>query len=358
MLRVKRREKWAQGLLVVALATLAAVGLTAPAGAAITIGFNPTGGGIGGTSNVGTLQVGVIDEAPGNAIAVGFNKAAATPTGFRLPNPGETFTLTYQAVVSSLLDANGKPIFTYGTSAGGNTGQLTAVASFTEVVDAVTLASASFHTTGGGSFSFYFNPTQAANNQTGLDFAPGTPGNTQAAGTFTTVYSGPILPGLTGSFTGGTTPGQNAGALDQSPGGNAYPGVNTIAGSGGSNISSSTTTANPAFFTTLPPSLLPFFINLTNSSNNLPYNQIHPSSIFWNGQAGASNTTSTGIGTNNGGADAAGNPLAANVMFQADANTSFAVPEPSSVVLGAIGLGSMVLVGLRAQRRRGRPAKV
>jgi hypothetical protein len=278
-----------------------------------TVTFDPDG-----TGPSTPVIVGTIDELPGNAIAVGYNVAnPASPTGFSTPTVGHTFTLEYQASVGDLLDASGNPVYGYGISNGGNTGQLTVVASFTEQVTSATATTAAFTTTGAGTVTFYFNPTRAANNLTGTDFAPGTPGNTLAANTYITVYSGTIIPGASGVFSVATTPGQNAGALDQSPNGNNYPGVNTVAGTGGTNLGVQTTSLNTAFFTTAPPPSM--LIQFTNTSNNLPFSEIDPSAIFFDGQSGVAS-----VGPVNGGSNAAGNPLAANVMFQADANTSFA----------------------------------
>jgi hypothetical protein len=196
------------GVAVLWLAALALL-LAGTGRAEAAFAFNPTGGGLGGTTNFGSLAVGFIDELPGNAIAVGY-----FGPGGSLPAVGSTFTLDYQANVQNLANANGNPIFAYGTS--GNTGQLTAVASFTERVTSVTATGVTFQTIGSGNFSLYFNPTRAANNQTGTDFAPGTTGNTLSAASFTQVYSGPILSGTAGNFS---LSSMSSGALDQSPAG-------------------------------------------------------------------------------------------------------------------------------------------
>jgi hypothetical protein len=326
-------QKWARGLLLASLTALAVACLSTSAPASITIGFNPTGGGLGGTTNFGTLTIGTIDELPGSAMAVNIFGPGGTA-----PAVGSTFTLLYQANVGNLLDASNNPIFGYGIS--GNTGQLTAVASFTEQITSFSATAATFTTVGGGDFTLWFNPTRAANNLTGTDFAPGTPGNTLAAGTFTKVYEGPIQAGGTGNFSSN---GVNSGALDQSPGGNAYPGVNTVNGNGGTILNSSTTTANPAFFITSPPASL--LTSLNNTSNNLPFNQVHPSAIFFDGTTGVASVGTVNGLLNNG---------ARNVMFQADANTAFnnVVPEPSTISAALTGIGLVFLARLRARRRQ------
>src|SRR5947209_932974 len=117
MLRAGQMRKWARGLVMASLAALGVALLATSAPAANTISFNPTGGGIGGTTNFGTLMIGTIDELPGNAIAVGFSQPSVlSPTGFVFPTVGSSFTLDFQANVGNLLDANGNPIFGYGVS--------------------------------------------------------------------------------------------------------------------------------------------------------------------------------------------------------------------------------------------------
>src|SRR5262249_37836825 len=151
----------------------------------------------------------------------------------------------YQANVGNLLAPDGTtPVFDYGVTP-GLTGQLTAVASFTEVVNTFSPAAATYSTTGAGTFTLWFNPTRAANNLAGTNLAPGTPGNTPAVdAAFVKVYEGTVQAGFSGNFSSGTLPPGNAGALDQSPNGNQYMGVNSIAGNGGTNLNTNSTTAN------------------------------------------------------------------------------------------------------------------
>jgi hypothetical protein len=343
MLRASPMQKCTRGLLIASLVLMmvAGAGLATSAQAqTIVVGFNPTGGNPLNT-NFGTLQVASFDETVGNAIAVGLNTT-------RAPVVGDTFTITYQATVGNLNGANSPPpVFTYGTS--GNTGQLTAVATFTEVITGVSGQNLTFSTTGAGTVTLWHNPTSAANNLTGLNFAPGTSGNTLTDASFTQVLTGSVNSGGVGTFSVSTPAGQTDGALDQFLTNN-YPGVTTVMGSGGTLFNASITSANANFFITPPPATLQFVLN--NTSNNLPFNQADPSAIFWNNQTGVGS-----VGTNNGGVTAGGIPLAANTMFQADANTSFtaaavAIPEPGTITAALTGIGFAFLASLRAARRR------
>jgi len=313
--------------------------LAAPVQAAqsVDIGFNPTGGGIGGTTNFGTIDFSTIDVLPGNALAVGFNKSDGAG-GFRLPNPGETFTLLYQANVGSLVDGNGDPVFTYSN---GTTGQLTVVAELTERVVTISggagTGTATFRTAGGGTLTYYFNPTRIASNLAGTGFAPGTTGNPN--NNFTQVYQGTILGGDIGNFT--SNPLMGVGNLDQF-GIDNYTDIDSVAGAGGTNLTVRTSTYDPAFFVSAPPPAI--LLQQFNTSNNLPFNQANPSAIFFNDTPGA---TVGSVGSVNG---QLGGP---NVIFQSDANASFqAVPEPGTIGLALMAIGFASVGGLRASRRR------
>lgn len=341
-------------LRLVLLATLMALGsLTASAWGSTTLDFNPTGGGLGGTTNFGPLTIGSVDPIPGSALALNFNQPVAGG-GFQLPAVGQTFDLLYQANVGNLLDVNGNAVFGYGTS--GNTGQLTVVARLTEVLDSISAAVATFHSAGGGVINYYFNPTRAANALHGTDFAPGTPGNTLAAGTYIPVYTGTFRAGDGGNFSADLT---KLTPLDNfAP--NSYNGtggsanLQSFQGQGGTNLSVQTTSLDGAFFTNAPPAGL--LVQLLNTSNNLPFNQTDPSSQMWDGTiaAGAVND-----GFNAGQASTLSNPQGVvpptgpNVLFQADANASFtSVPEPGTISMAMTGIGLASLGGLRTYWRR------
>jgi len=311
-------------------------GLATSAYGSLLLNFNPTGGGIGGTAaNFGNIPITTVDELPGNAIARGFT-----------PTVGSTFTLDYQANVGSLLNANVNPstVFTYGTGApsnlNSNTGQLTVVATFTEQVTGVSNNTATFTTTGVGNLTYYFNPNRIANDLAGTGFAPFTTGNPPGSdAAFVPVYQGTILPGATGNFTNNGL--ANPPALDQA-GDNNYPAVNTVSGNGSTLLNIQTASYDSRFFTNAPPASQ--LLQLFNTSNNLPFAQVNPSAIFYNNQPGVAS-----VGPINGNPT----PGAANVMFQADANSSFAaVPEPGSISMAMTGLGLVSLGVLRARRRR------
>lgn len=350
MLRTSPMKNWTRGVLMT-FAVLGAACLATSA-QATTIGFNPTGGGTGGTVNPGTEQIAQISQSAGNAIAVGFN----TPNGggFLQPAVGSTFTLDYQAKVDSLKDSNNNPVFTYTT--GGNTGQLTVVASFQEVVTSISPTAATFQTTGVGTVTIFFNPTFAANDSTGLNFAPGTTGNTLSNASFTQVYTGAILANFNGNFSvNGSLPVVNLDPLAP------VSGVNTVQGAGGTVFNAQTTSENSAFFVSAPPASL--LISIFNTSNNLPFGSAAPTPLFFNNVPGY-----TSVGSINGGTTAdslgsnpvnAGTPLAANVMFMSTANETFlTVPEPSSVTMAVTGIGFAFLAALRAHRRKNKATAV
>jgi hypothetical protein len=322
--------------------------------------FNPTGGGLGGTTNFGTSTgVSALDESIGNAIAVGFT-----------PVVGSTFTLDYQASINSVTGASAGGFNGY-TSApmagdapytpippgvGNTTGQLTAVANFQETVTSVNGSSVNFATIGtGGTVTFWFNPTIGYNNLSGINFAPGTPGNTVTTG-YTEVYQGSITPFATDPKNTGTFAASGTGAgnpLDQAPGGNQYPATSSVNGQGSSQLNAVTTFADPDFFTSGAPASVA--LSFTSTTNKLPFNTVQPAAIFFNGQAGVAT-----VGTVNGAVIGAGGTQ--NVMFQADASTSFgpaaAVPEPGTISAALTGIGFAFLAGLRAHRRRNKATAV
>jgi len=190
-----------------------ALAWAAPAMATNIVTFDPTGtAGPGGDITIDRL-----DQAPGNAIALG---ASATST------VGTNFRLLYQSNLGTAQLAN---VNVY--SNGGLGHFFTFVAGFGETVT---------QSSGGASplLAFGFNAADPVNffkmyNNT---VAPGS----NLAGTgFTAgnqILSGHIVGANFISNFQVVTPSQSPNPLDQSPNGNQYPGVNTVNGAGASTI--------------------------------------------------------------------------------------------------------------------------
>ena len=250
---------------------------------------------------------------------------------------GKTFQLDYQAAVSGLINTNGLTVAPPGLM---STYQLTAVGSYTEVVTSLnssgTLATFALAPTQASNsfFELYYNPAVVVNNLAGTGFNVGT-----------RILSGQPAIGLAnvGIFSLSTDTHGNpvVQQFDQYLSNN-YPGVATVVGSGAALLSAHVTYFNPDFFKT-PVSQLSF-----NSSLVTPFGQVSPSALFAGLPGGAPPNVTPNIGTING-------VTGADFQFQADANLSFtaaAIPEPSSIILAAVGfLGSFVPGGMGEEMR-------
>jgi len=136
-------------------------------------------------------------------------------------------------------------------------------------------------------------------------------------------------------------------ALDQS-GGNNYPGVQTVTGSGATSLVVVIDSFDPTFF---PDLVAGSTLLIANTSQVLPYNQTDPSAKFSsNGIADGDINGVSSVGPTNG-------ISGPNTVFQADANLAAnlaitAVPEPMSWVLLGVGLmGAAGFTRLRAIKR-------
>jgi hypothetical protein len=299
------RISLAVGLAIIGLATIG----SPAARASSIINFDPNGTG-GATS----LGVGQFDQAPGNALAV--NAIANGSVVIGTP-----FQLLYQAKVAALRDANNNTLVVPGVDTAG---ELTIVASFNEVASGGPLAAAfSTNTSQADSFlRIYFDPGNDANDLTGQGFNNGT-----------LIYEGTVDQNGGGGFA---TISTNPVALDQSPNGNQYSGLNSITGAGGTLIQVTTVFQDSNFFLTN----LESFKFQFNTSNVAPFNQVDPSEMMFDGTAAA---TLASLGPVNG-------VSGPNFLFQSDSTASFSViPEPTSVLLLSVGL--VGAVGYRIRRR-------
>src|SRR5205823_5468236 len=130
-----------------ALAVAVAMGLgLAAAAQASTFSFNPNGTGAGGA----IAGVGIIDEAPGNVLAVGGATLVVD----------QVITDLYQANLSVMSTPLNAPLFTNGN--GGN--YFTFVAGFSEIVTDVSGNSASFALNAAAPNFFYICAQSALGN--------------------------------------------------------------------------------------------------------------------------------------------------------------------------------------------------
>jgi len=285
--------------------------------ASIVFTFDPDGGGGFAPAGVTTF-----DQQPGNALAVGVINAQGQLV------TGTPFTLLYQATSNVVLNTTGQTVFSYGSSAGFVPGELTVVAKFFEVATGTGLSSASFSTDTsqvGSFFRIYYDPVSNANNLAGTGFTDGT-----------LIYEGTVLRDGTGDFNISNTTPVN---LDQN-GGNNYPALKAVTGTGGSLVNVQTTFFNPNFFLTdISNSVLTF-----DSQNNIPFRHVDPSVKMFDGTPAA---TTGSLGSTDGNPGATGSPK--NFLFAADASSSLSVPEPNTVAGALTGLA--ILTGFGWKRR-------
>ncbi len=280
--------------------------------------FNPTG------SNASpTTTIAGIDIAPGSALARG-----SIPLSV-----GSTFELDFQSTVNGVINTNGLTVAPPGLATNY---QITAVASFTEVVTSLSAD--------GTVATFALAPTQASNSFFELYYNPAVVANSQAS---TGINAGTLILQATPSST---SPSVGIFSLSTGPGGapviqqfdqfgstNHYPGINSVSGSGSAMIGADVTYFDPNFFLT-PVSQVSF-----NTSLVTPFAQATPSAMFTNFPGVGNPDVTPNLGSING-------DNGRSFQFEADPNISFQViPEPSSIIL--IGMGLVGVFGVLAFKK-------
>lgn len=280
------------------------------ADASTVISLDPDGSG-----SLGTFQVSSIDFKPGNSLYKGI--------GSLLVNGTATPVHYVQAEVNALNDQNGNPYSVPGL--GSPSGfQLTMVMA-TPLATSISGNNTSYSLAAGSTnfFELFYNSTNIADDLAGTGFTAGTK-----------ILSGTV----TDAFGGFTLAATNPDPTFDGFGADDYGGFKSKKVAGGGQYTVQVGSSDPNFFknNSLPAA---FSFVMLNSSDITPFAQQNPSHLF---SDGTNPTVVPNLGNENG--------LGPDFQTQADANASFdVVPEPSSILLGAIGT-----LGLAAFVRRRR----
>ena len=288
------------------------------------IAFDPTG--LGGSQ--GSLKIDLIDQAPGNEIAVGVD-AASTNTAL---------TRYDQANLQSL-SLDGVPVFSQGD--GGN--------HFTFVSGYGAVLTANVPVSGGNVIVFAFDATNPTNFY--RMYATGPTQGDNLTGTGFVPTSGLILSGhfIASGFSSAFVLGNTSSIPLDSFNANDYPAIESVVGSGGTAITLVIDAFDADYF---PDLIVGATTSFSNASEVLPFREVDPSARF-TAMDGSTFVGAASVGTVNG--------FGANTMFQIDANQSFVaetatpkdpihVAEPRSIALVAVSLLA-ALVPTRRRRR-------
>lgn len=328
-------------LLFGALAVALSFGSSARAGTVLS--FDPDG--LGAEATI-TDFLG-FDWLPGNALADRGNQAVAN---FIAGAGDTTFELYYHAKIFNVPPFAGGSLLTEaGPRNAPLNSEYTIVTAFREEVVDVTSAggttTAKFDLVAGAPnfLEVWYDSTPDADDLSGLGFNDGI-----------RILGASVTDILASTFTANL----NAPITDLDDfGTDNYPLIDTIQGSGSTQLQATVDFADPAFFKNLPPGLNVLFKLFTDfdTTQTLPFDSVNPSARFYKAPLGVAPVIDgagagvASLGTVNGSLTGSGGP---DVQFEADANQSFnlqAVPEPASLAIWAVAAG---LLGPFARRRR------
>ena len=318
----------ARGIVAAALA-----GAATTATAAVSFLFDPTGTSALGTPSGFAVTATTMDQAPGNALAIGAIPAFLGCLGAGGSNCTNQVQLTYQANLAQFTNS-GTGVFDQGDIVDGLARNFTYSLSFPELlygatsVAGINIALLQAGGSGPNFFRMYASGGVIGNDLTGANFATGAlilQGTVTTADTSTTSFASRIS------------------NLDPF-GTNDWPGVTTVENIGTTKISVNITAIDNRYFPDLQVGGL-FSVSLeANTSQVLPFDQANPSCSMINPTTGAAQGYN--IGTFAGGAcggpwtiGATNGLVGPDFLFQADANSSFEkTPEPGTLALLAGGL--------------------